>query len=823
MHHQQQNPELLLPVSNMPMLLAAIHSGADAVYFGVPTFNARRRTVDFTIQQLKEMIEMSHLYGVKVHLAFNVLIFENELEQVIKLLEKIIPLNPDAFIVQDIGLIRLIKSIAPEQIIHGSTQMTVTNHLAIKFLDDLNIKRFVLGRENSLPEIIKIKEHTKKEIEVFVHGALCVAYSGQCLTSEALGGRSANRGQCAQSCRQEYEMFVDGEKKDLKNRPYLFSPKDLCGVAEIPTLIKAGVDSFKIEGRLKSPEYVAAAASTYKKAILSQFPLSPHEIYPLKVTYSRDFFSGWLHGVNHQSLVDGSFSSHRGNQIGHLEKIQAKKVWIKKLKDQNIELNPGDGILFADKKNESGAALYSVDSNSDYYILTFSNHFSLNTLKINCPVYQNSSPVIEKKWQSLWTTRDKQKKIPLSIFVIAKDQQKLKVFVYDDAQNKLQLESKDILSPAISSPLTKENILTEFSKLGTTCFKLSKLECQIEENIFLSNQSLKNIRQEMVLSLNKIRVGRRPPMIQKYIFNKMKDQNLTTDKPRLNILLRSSEQVFGLTKKEQWATIINHVILDFEFGQDYLVSLNALRSAKFKVGIATNRILKPLEMYHLAQLVRLRPDFILVRNLGAIEYFTEHAPSLLLKGDFSLNIANSLSANYFLSKKVSSICPSYDLNKKQLDELLENIPASKAEIVIHQHMPEFHMEHCVFAAFLSNGKDFKDCGKPCESHSVHVRDPYGVSHLLKADQECRNTLYKSEAQSGISFIPEWTNLGVREFRIEFLQENAQEMQEKIEIYLDLLCQNITPEVALERIATKEKFGVTPGQLSFGDQYQDRKR
>lgn len=207
--------ELLLPVGNMKMCLAAIHNGADAIYVGVPEFNARGRSADHSVLELKEIIEICHLYGVKVNLAFNVVIFEDELDAVINLLKEVLPLGPDAIIVQDLGLAKIIREFSPEQVIHASTQMTITNFEAMTLVDDLKIKRYVLGREVSLDEIKQIRAKTDKELEVFVHGALCVAYSGQCFTSESIGGRSANRGQCAQSCRFEYDLIVDGIKKTI--------------------------------------------------------------------------------------------------------------------------------------------------------------------------------------------------------------------------------------------------------------------------------------------------------------------------------------------------------------------------------------------------------------------------------------------------------------------------------------------------------------------------------------------------------------------------------------------------------------------------------
>ncbi|MBT4792485.1 MAG: U32 family peptidase, partial [Halobacteriovoraceae bacterium] len=218
------------------MCLAAIHNGADAIYVGMPEFNARGRSHDHSWDELAEIIQTSHLYGIKVHLAFNILIFQDEIEKVMSVLDRAVKLGPDALIVQDIGLITLIKQRYPKLCIHGSTQMTVTNHESINLLADLDIDRFVLGRENSLSDIKEIKSNTNKELEVFVHGALCVAYSGQCFTSEALGGRSANRGQCAQSCRFDYELFVDGHKKQLLDKKYLLSPNDLCGIDEVTRL-----------------------------------------------------------------------------------------------------------------------------------------------------------------------------------------------------------------------------------------------------------------------------------------------------------------------------------------------------------------------------------------------------------------------------------------------------------------------------------------------------------------------------------------------------------------------------------------------------------
>jgi U32 family peptidase len=396
---QKTDFELLLPVGQFEMALAAIHNGADAIFVGFPGFNARGRSYDFEIAELKEIIETCHLYGVKVNLAFNIVIFQNEIEKVVAALKEVLPLKPDALIIQDLGLVRIVRAMAPEQKIHASTQMTITNDLAIELLNDLNIKRFVLGRENSLSEIKLIAERTKKELEVFVHGALCVSYSGQCFTSETLGGRSANRGQCAQSCRFSYELIVDGEKKQLIDQTYLVSPQDLCGIAEIPELMRLGVKSFKVEGRLKTPEFVASVAKSFRHAIdsvLNEKPLSLNQIEKEKtsmaVQYSRGFFPGWLNGVNHQELVNGTFSSHRGALIGKITAVQNFEITVQlnKLYDLDLKLQNGDGLLWVEKTQNKGSFIFSVQKISDdKYKLGLSNDSGITLAAVGSDLYLN--------------------------------------------------------------------------------------------------------------------------------------------------------------------------------------------------------------------------------------------------------------------------------------------------------------------------------------------------------------------------------------------------------------------------------------------------
>ncbi len=826
---KNQKSELLLPVGDINMCLAAIHNGADAIYVGVPEFNARGRTADFSISQLKEMIETCHLYGVKVNLAFNVVIFEEELSEVVDLLTQILPLAPDAIIVQDVGLARLIRLMSPKQVIHGSTQMTVTNHEAMSLLDDLAIKRFVLGREVSIPEMKLIKEKTDRELEVFVHGALCVAYSGQCFTSESIGGRSANRGQCAQSCRFEYDLIVDGKKRELGDKKYLVSPKDLCGIAQIPELLTLKIDSFKVEGRLKTPEYVASAARNYRNAIdseLSGKPFNELKIEDAKremgLTYSRGFFPGWLHGVDHQNLVDGTFGAHRGVEIGTVVQVLPKSI---KIKSKYSKLKKGDGILLASSLNgkqiEIGGMLYDVKIQGNDSELFFARDFDLKKIKAGFKVYFNHDAAVEKSLSQSFTDKNLKKRIPLTIKASGNIGEPLHLIVSDGA-HQITVKSESLLEKALNQPTSLVDLKAELGALGSTCFILKEIELE-GSGFYIHQKELKNLRRIFTEELMKARVERDIPQLNSVsqLLNQKRSELISPK--RFNILLREFDQVKDfLTFANDVKDILGIVYLDYEYGKDYAPSVNLLKEAGIKVGIATTRILKPNEYYNFKIIERANPDVILCRNLGAVQYFKDS--SFELRGDFSLNVTNTLTAHYFLSKNLKSVCASYDLNTNQLNDLLKKMNSGNIEVTVHQYMPSFHMEHCVFAAFLSKGSSFRDCGKPCEHHRVELKDQFGNFHQIKADQECRNTMFNATSQSAAKLIPDWMKLGLSEFRFEALYERKDELKEKISTYANLIRNesSATSSELMKKLGVLEKYGLGETMLKTKE-YKDRKK
>ncbi len=799
------------------MCLAAVHHGADAIYVGVPHFNARGRTTDFSLSDLKEMIDLCHLYGVKVNLAFNVVIFQDEFPKVIELLKEILPLNPDAFIVQDLGLAKLIREMAPHQRIHASTQMTVTNADAIKLVDDLKIDRFVLGRENSLDEIKVIREQTDKELEVFVHGALCVAYSGQCFTSESLGGRSANRGQCAQSCRLPYELYVDDVKKDLGDKKYLVSPKDLMGIADVAALRDLGVDSFKVEGRLKTPEYVAGAAKNYRE-VLDGAPLNLTErTKNLSTTYSRGFFNGWLGGVDHQNLVDGTFSAHRGLFIGRIKELKKNKFVL----ETNEKIEAGMGLLLVDRE-ESGSKIFAVQRIGKCFEIELVNKSLV--LKKGMDVYLNSNEGKDREYQRGWQSREHQKRIPLKFIVQGMNREPLLVKAIDPEGREVYAQSANGLVVATGRPLTQDFVRDELNSLGTTIYSMDTFDCFLDENVYLYHKELKDLRRELVEKMNEARISR--PMKDVLVPQLKEISHQSKTRAKLNVLLRTREQVESF--KESFAELstlrseLGTVILDFEFGKDFGPSVFTIKELGVEVAIATTRILKPQEYYNLKIIIRAAPDKILVRNLGALEYLKRET-SIPLIGDFSFNVTNAYSLDYLTKKGLETINVSYDLNLEQLVALVENGNPEKIEITLHQYMPEFHMEHCVFAAFLSKGHSFKDCGKPCEKHEVKLKDPYGNWHHLKADQECRNTFFKATPQSASFLVDKLKERNVGAFRLEALNESGAEVMKKIVTYLKLIKGELSSQESVKELSLLESYGLGAGQILSKDSYKDRKK
>ena len=430
-----RRPEILAPAGDWECLNAAVENGADAVYFGLERFNARMRAKNFTVADLPELMAYLHRRGVRGYVTFNTLMFADELAEAEAYLRRIIAAGVDAAIVQDVGICRLIRALSSDFPIHCSTQMTITSAAGIAFAEELGpVWSCSPGKTRSRRSRRSRHPQTagRLPLEVFVHGALCVAYSGQCLTSEALGGRSANRGECAQACRMPYELVADGRLVDLGRRRYLLSPQDLASLDVLPDLIRLGVTSFKIEGRLKSPEYVAAITRVYRNAVDRIIPgnsacvvAGPEESesgllaalhrdhdYTMEMMFSRGLYSGWFRGTNNQELVHANFGTKRGVFIGEVARVGSDRVALRLV----AALKPGDGIVFdagRPEEKEEGGRVYQVEPQGAETVLRFGTgdidfqrvHAGDRIWKTSDPAWRNASGRPSKATRSVFGGR----------------------------------------------------------------------------------------------------------------------------------------------------------------------------------------------------------------------------------------------------------------------------------------------------------------------------------------------------------------------------------------------------------------------------------
>ena len=809
-------PELLSPAGDWDCLRAAVSAGADAVYFGMPRFNARMRAENFTEADLPKVMEFLHSHGVKGYVALNVLIFTDEMEDAVAELRLLNDSGVDAVIIQDVGLAALSRRLFPSLRVHASTQMTVTSPEGVEFARDLGAEQIVLSRELSLRELSKFKSDLP--LEVFVHGALCVAYSGQCLTSESLGQRSANRGECAQACRMPYQIVVDGMLRDLGDKRYLLSPQDLAAVNEIPDLIRLGVASFKIEGRLKSPEYVTAVTSVYRKAIdaaLADQPAAPSEDdwYRMEMTFSRGLFSGWMHGVDHQQLVNATYGKKRGTLVGRISDIGADYIEIEKNADSHLK--PGDGVVFenlADTNNEQGGRIYAVRGNR----LSFERgKLDLARLKRGTLVWKTSDPALDRELKKLWQARvegREEKKIPLTLIFSGKVGESLTLEI---PGMEISLSSPAPLQASQKFPLAVATLEDIFSRLHETPFRLGAIEDRIEGDVFIPKSDLNRLKHDLVTALAGTRTRHPSDLTLRDALHQLvgdaassRPSNIShLALPSLTVLCRTPGQI-----ETALACGVTTIYADYEDIRRYKDAVALARqSPGAKIFLATPRIQKAGEEGFFKLIENAAPDGVLIRNVGAISHFRHSALKKI--GDFSLNVSNPATAAILLAHGLDRVTISYDLNISQVLSLLAAAPPEWFELTIHQHMPMFHMEHCVFAAFLSKGSSFLDCGRPCEKHRVHLRDRVGIEHPLRADVGCRNTLFNAAAQTGAAHFDDLRTSGLRHFRVELLEEDSAETEKIIRAYQSVLHGKSRGESLWRELKAHSQLGVTDGTLA----------
>ncbi|KAA1262058.1 putative protease YhbU precursor [Rubripirellula obstinata] len=821
--------ELLSPAGDWRCATAAIENGADAIYFGLDCgFNARHRATNFGLADLPQLGQMLRRRGVRGYATMNTLVFPSEMPPLVETVKRIAEAGIDAVLVQDFGVARIVREVCPELEIHASTQMSLTSAETIAVAERLGLSRVVLARELSIAEIRKIASATDMPLEVFIHGALCVAYSGQCLTSESLGGRSANRGQCAQACRLPYELIVDNEDRPLDDVKYLLSPQDLAGYAAIPDLIDTGVASIKIEGRLKTPEYVANITRHYRSAIdeavaKGTVTVSEQSKREMELSFSRGFSPGWLEGNDHKRLVPGLQNSKRGIELGRILDFDKDRIEL----HVAAPLALGDGLAIEtgqDSQNEaqktggriyelidsSGVSCKNVPAGVTVWVGFGRDEINWSLVDVDQVVFKNDDPKLNRRLRQTYEVVDPTARQTIDMTVTANVGQPLQVVAKLGRGIEVSASGDTPLDAANKRPIEESILREKLGRLGGTPFELGQLIAHVDGGPMVPMKMLNDVRRELVGQLES-KLSEPPKRSINVLAGESLLQPIASEQaaesvsPQLSVLCRTEEQIEAACKAGA-----DYVYVDLHDVRRYAAAVQIARGHGVPIAIGTVRMQKPGEMGLLKVLHRHRPDAILARNLAAMEYFRESDFDVF--ADFSLNVANHRSAQWIRDSGASRITASYDLNRDQLMDLIDSLPSSWMEVVIHQHMPMFHMEHCVFCSVMSPGTNKTNCGRPCDDHIVQLRDRVGAEHPLQADVACRNTLYNATAQSGAEITSDLVSAGVRWFRVELLEEKASDAKRTIELYQRLIAGQIGGHEVWKQLDASNRVGVTRGTL-----------
>ena len=631
-----KKPEILSPAGDMNSLMAAIEGGCDAVYFGGKTYGARAFASNFTNEQIIEAVNTAHAYGVKVYVATNTIIYEYEVESFMKYIEFLYENNVDAVIVQDIGMMDLIKQTFPEFEVHASTQAHIHNLEGVKLMKKIGISRCVLARETPIDLIREIKEQVDVEIEIFVHGALCISYSGQCLMSSLIGGRSGNRGTCAGSCRQKYDV-LDENKNKMNIDSYNLSTKDLNTLENIGDLIDIGVESLKIEGRMKSPAYVYLVTKLYRKAVDSyiekgKVEINIEDLQNLKKTFNREYTKGFIFNENNNNFINPKRPNHLGVSIGEVIKKDKNRIYVKLSDDLNIN----DGIRFIGNK-DSGMIVTKMEINNKKVDKALKG--SIVTLFFDDKVEKGSAVV---KTTDYLLNKEIDKLIKCGnrkVFVNANLTLKLNepiVLEITDFNNTVIIKGKTNIQQAIKSPMTKEDVKSKVNRTGDTIFSFKNINIDMDDNIFIPVSELNDIRREALNELLEKRIANNRKYVKGTYIREVTECEETKEK---------SIYLFDIS-------LYNEKMQNYDriYYNSYEENIN------FKGIKKLPRVIERHNDYN---------EHLLVGELGSVNKYKD------IDTDFSLNVVNSYSVALLNSLGVKRITLSYELTDEQIKALIE--------------------------------------------------------------------------------------------------------------------------------------------------------
>lgn len=763
--------ELLSPVGDYECLKAAVQNGADAVYFGANLFSARAFAKNFDLENLEKAINYAKLRGVKTNLTLNTLIKDDEFEDAVMLAKKAYEFGIDAIIVQDLGLATTLIKNFPNLPIHASTQMTIHNLDGALEAEKLGFKRAVLSRELPINEIEYICKNSNIEIEVFIHGALCISYSGQCLFSSMIGGRSGNRGKCAQPCRLPYELLEDENKIDSG---YLLSTRDLCGLEFLPQLINCGVKCLKIEGRMKNPQYVATVTRIYRKYIdlvLNNKPyiIDENDKKDLLQAFNRGGFSnGHLSNDPNKKLVFKEKQNNMGIYLGKIKKFNSNKGLITLTLNDNLEI--GDSI-FAEKEtsNYTISELMKNDKNIKQGI--YGETVTFGRMKGNINIGDKIYKTASKKLTSfaLESFSKEFKKIHLDCNISIKQNENINIYVKCLEHN---IESSFVYNyiplPAENKPLDKEKIIQQFSKTTDTPFEFSNLNIILDNNIFIPVSILNDLRRTTINNIEKeIIASFKHTSDFCFVDKNIKEKNNIVNK-KISLLLNELNVDLDYTNLIDIDNI--YIPLKYFYSKKYSDILSIL-SNKFNIYIYLPNVLREKYINNLVSILNTSISQFNIKGLILSNIFYLNIinkidnKNLDLVANYTLNVFNKFSVDELKSFGFTNLTISPELNKNSIINICNyNIDT---ELIVYGNTPLMTTNYCLLG---TTNICYKDCSRNCSNNKkYYLKDRLGLKFRIIPDNlQTITTIYNSKTTS-ISY----EDFNVNSLRIDVLDESIE--------------------------------------------------
>ena len=778
--------ELLAPAGTKEAFLAAVENGANAVYLAGKRFGARAYASNFDEDEMAEVIRHAHLKNVQVHVAVNTIVDSDELPQLKEYLAFLYDVGADAVLLQDFGAVRVAKEVVPQLPLHASTQMTVHNLAGVRALEELGFSRVVLARELSIAEIRHICAESRAEIESFVHGALCVCYSGQCLMSSMIGGRSGNRGRCAQPCRLPYTL-VDANGKDVLGESagnFLLSPRDLNTIELIPELLDAGIDSLKIEGRMKRPEYVATIVHTYRKAIdhylhRESAPVDAEDLDHLAQVFNRDFTTAYMEKRQGKYMMSDRRPNNRGLLIGRVSGYDrsSHRVTVK----LSRKLAIGDQVDFWVKVGGRVSAdiehLYNAQGkecseaaagDTVSFVIRGKVHMNDRVFK----VYDANLMDAARHSYDLAHSE----KIPLRAVLHARLGEKLRLHIEDDAGNAVDSESDYVVARANNRPLTIETVQKQMGRLGTTLFSLAELSCEMDDAVMVPVSELNNLRRSAIASLEELRTHRfqqkRSDTVRIAAKNSAMPVRHKTELPAPAALMAAVDDLAAM--KAAVAAGADGILYGGEslrgislHPKDYEAAWDYAQECGVRIDYNTPRIVRGDEQ---AALIRLfegfgekLPSALHVHHIGTAFLARERVP-VTLHADYSMISYNPSALDFLYSYGFGEATLSPELNSRQMERLVKASPMPLTALVSGR-LPLMISEYCVLGSFLGN-LDTGKCSMPCRRQDFYLRDRKGVDFPVMTDQFCRMHILNSKQLSLLPYVHQLLHMGVATLRLE---------------------------------------------------------